>query len=134
MPSSKLLTSMLQLTPINVECYSVRGMVRRCVSSRKDKQVYRYKGFDSAQCGDSMSVLEGMVNAWMEAERPRIRHVCQTMRGDHILLSFVYEDTRELEQRLAAPAHVSRFFDDDYTEERPTNPQIPIISPHIQAH
>jgi hypothetical protein len=99
--------------------------------------VYRFKGFDSAQCEDSMSALEGMVNAWMEAEHPRIRHTCQTMRGDHILLSFVYEDTRELEQRISAhtqTATLPRLFDDDYADERPTNPQIPITSPPAQMH
>jgi len=96
--------------------------------------VYRYKGFDSAQCGDSIAALEGMINAWMEEERPRIRHVCQTMRGEHVLLSFVYEDTRELEQRISASAQVSRFFDDDYAEERPTNPQITVPFPPMQAH
>jgi hypothetical protein len=81
-----------------------------------------------------MAALEGMVNAWMEEVRPRIRHVCQTMRGDHVLLSFVYEDTRELEQRISASTQVSRFFDDDYAEDRPTNPQIPISLPPMQAH
>ena len=99
--------------------------------------VYRYKGFDSAECGDTMSALEEMVNAWMRAEHPRVRHVCQTMRGDHILLSFVYEDARELEQRVSAQSQTvtfSRFFDDDYAEERPTNPQMPITLPPMQAH
>jgi len=84
-----------------------------------------------------MSALEGMVNAWMEAEHPRIRHTCQTMRGDHILLSFVYEDTRELEQRLSAhtqTAPLTRLFDDDYADERPTNPKIPTTSPPAQAN
>src|SRR5437660_1588991 len=98
----------------------------------KDKNVYRYKGFDSAQCGDSLSALEAIVNAWMESERPRIRHVCQSMRGDHILLSFVYEETRELEQRVSVQAQASalpRFFDEDYIEERPTNPRIPATPP-----
>jgi hypothetical protein len=99
--------------------------------------VYRFKGFDSAQCGDSMSALEETVNAWMEAEHPRIRHICQTMRGNHILLSFVYEETRELEQRVSArtqSATVPRFYDDEYADERPTNPQIPITPPPVQAH
>jgi len=74
-----------------------------------------------------MSALEAIVNAWMESERPRIRHVCQSMRGEHILLSFVYEETRELEQRVSVQAQTAlpRFFDDDYGEERPTNPTIP---------
>ncbi len=98
----------------------------------EDKTVYRFKGFDSAHCGDSMSALEAMVNAWMEAERPRIRHVCQSMRGEHILLSFVYEETRELEQRVSVQTQANplpRFFDEEYTEERPTNPRIPATPP-----
>ncbi len=93
--------------------------------------MYRFKGFDSAQCGDSMAALESMVNAWMETERPRIRQVCQTMRGNHILLSFVYEETRELEQRVAAQTTTAlpRFFDDDYVDERPTGARIPATPP-----
>lgn len=83
-----------------------------------------------------MSALEGMVNAWMEAEHPRVRHVCQCMRGEHILLSFVYEETRELEERVSVQtqATVPRFFDDEYAEERLTNPQMPITVPPAQAH
>lgn len=93
--------------------------------------MYRFKGFDSAQYGDSMPALETMVNDWMEAERPRIRHVCQSMRGDHILLSFVYEETHELEQRVAAQtsAALPRFFDDDFVDERPTGARIPATPP-----
>lgn len=80
-----------------------------------------------------MSALEAMVNAWMEGEHPRIRNMAQTMRGEHILLSFVYEDTRELEQRVTTQAQVGvnlpRFFDDEIAEERPTNPYIPATPP-----
>ena len=97
--------------------------------------MYRFKGFDSAQCGDSMSALEAMVNAWMEGERPRIRYVCQTMRGDHILLSFVYEDSRDLERRASVQAQAStafpHIFDEEYVEERPTSSRIPIPPPSI---
>jgi hypothetical protein len=94
-------------------------------------RVYRFKGFDSAQCGDSMPALEAMVNAWMETERPRVRHVNQSMRGNHILLSFVYEETHELEQRVVAQttAVLPRFFDDDYVDERPTGARIPATPP-----
>jgi hypothetical protein len=95
--------------------------------------VYRFKGFDSAQCGDNMSALEAVINAWMESEHPRIRHVCQSMRGEHILLSFVYEDARELEQRIVAQAQstgsLPRFYDDEFVEERPTNPRVPATPP-----
>jgi hypothetical protein len=94
--------------------------------------VYRFKSFDSAICGDSLSALEAIVNAWMEEERPRIRHFCQTMRGEHILLSFVYEDMRELEQRVTAQTQfrftVPRLFDDEY-DERPTSPHMPVTPP-----
>ncbi len=101
--------------------------------------MYRFKGFDSAQCGGSMSALEAMVNAWMETNHPRIRHVCQSMRGEHILLSFVYEDTREMEERVFRQSQTtsasSRFFDDDFPEDRafpedrPTNPRMPATPP-----
>ena len=98
--------------------------------------MYKFKGFDSTDCGDSMSALEAMVNAWMEAEQPRIRQMCQTMRDEHILLSFVYEDTRELELRVATQAQTGvtgsfpRFFDDEVAgEERPTSPRIPATPP-----
>jgi hypothetical protein len=80
-----------------------------------------------------MSALEAMVNAWMESEHPRIRHVCQSMRGEHILLSFVYEVTRELEQRVTAEAQTtfSRYFDDDYVDERPTGSRVPATQPPV---
>jgi hypothetical protein len=100
--------------------------------------VYRFKGFDSTECGDSISALEAVVNAWMESEHPRIRHVCQSIRGEHILLSFVYEGARELEQRVSAQNQITsalpRYFDDDYTEERPTNPRIPVTPPPMPTH
>ncbi|MBE3566036.1 MAG: hypothetical protein IMW90_09940 [Thermogemmatispora sp.] len=99
--------------------------------------MYRYKGFDSAQCGDSISALEAAINAWMEAERPRIRHVCQSVLNNHILLSFVYEEMSELEQRLPAQAQTqagsthSRFLEDECSEGPPTNPQLPVIPPVV---
>jgi len=96
--------------------------------------VYRYKGFDSTQCEDDMSALEAIINAWMEVEHPRIRHVCQSMRGEHILLSFVYEVTQEVEQRVATQSQsslVSRYFEDDYVDERPTGSRIPIAPPPV---
>lgn len=95
--------------------------------------MYRFKGFDSAQCGDNMSALEAMVNAWMEGERPRIRHACQTMRGEHILLSFVYEDSRELEHRVSAQAGVTfpRYYDGEDVDDRPTSSRLPVIPPSM---
>lgn len=95
--------------------------------------MYKFKGFDSAQCGDSMPALEAMVNAWMDEERPRIRHVCQNLRGTHILLSFVYEETRELEQRVGLVTQTTgampRLFESDFVDERPTGARIPATPP-----
>lgn len=110
---------------------------RLCVNSapvclaRKDENVYRFKGFDSARCGDSMNSLEQLVNVWMEEEHPRIRHMCQSMRGDHILLSFVYEETREMEPRVATQAQTSlpRYFEEDFVDDRPTGGRIPATPP-----
>jgi hypothetical protein len=106
------------------------------VFSRKDKIVYRFKGFDSALYGDDMVALEAIVDAWMEEERPRIRHMCQSVRSQHILLSFVYEDSHELEQRIALQTQatavtgaIPRIFDDEMTDDRPTNPSIPATPP-----
>jgi hypothetical protein len=84
-----------------------------------------------------MKSLEAVVNAWMDEERPRIRQMCQSIRGEHILLSFVYEDARELEQRISAQTQTGitggfpRIFNDDFTEDRPTTPRIPATPPPI---
>lgn len=93
--------------------------------------MYRFKSFDSARCGDSMNSLEQLVNTWMEEEHPRIRHMCQSVRGEHILLSFVYEETHELEQRVAAQtqATLPRYFEDDFVDDRPTSGRIPATPP-----
>lgn len=99
--------------------------------------VYRFKAFDSAEYGEAISTLEAIVNAWMEEERPRIRHMCQSVRGEHILLSFVYENSYELEQRVSSQVHkgstgaFTRIFDNDAVEDRPTNPRIPATPPPI---
>jgi len=104
----------------------------------KGIKVYRFKGFDSTECGDNLSALEAVVNAWMESEHPRIRHVCQSIRGEHILLSFVYEEAHEIEQRISAQSQATsplpRFFDDEFNEERPTNPRIPATPPPMPMH
>ena len=110
---------------------------KACFNIREEVRVYRFKCFDSAECGDSMSALEAMINAWMESERPRIRYMSQTLRGEHILLSFVFEESRELEKRVVAQAQTSplpRFFDDDdFFDDRPSSAHIPSIQPP-QAH
>ncbi|HTI15549.1 MAG TPA: hypothetical protein VL461_13455 [Dictyobacter sp.] len=101
--------------------------------------MYKFKGFDSTLCGDSMTALEAIINAWMDEERPRIRQMCQSIRGEHIILSFVYEETSELERRTSTQTQtgvgitggIPRIFDDDELgeEQRPTRPSIPATPP-----
>jgi hypothetical protein len=94
--------------------------------------VYRFKGFDSSHCEDRMDALEKLVNAWMETEHPRIRHMSQCVRGEHILLSFVYEETHELEQRVSAQTRIAnrpRYFEEDFIEDLPTGGRIPATPP-----
>ena len=94
--------------------------------------MYKFKCFDSAVCGDSASALEAVVNAWMDEDRPRIRDMCQTMRGEHILLSFVYEESRELEQRVAAQVQTTplpHYYEDELIDDRPSSTRIPIVPP-----
>ena len=81
-----------------------------------------------------MRALEHLVNAWIEVEHPRIRQMCQTMRGEHILLSFVYEETRDLEQRTTAQTSTSafpRYFEEDFVDDRPTGARIPATPPPV---
>ena len=107
--------------------------------------MYKFKGFDSTRCGDDMTALEAVVNTWMESEHPHIRNMCQTMRGEHILLRFVYEEPRQMEQRIALQESVQdelrgitggfpRIFDDEAIIEDPaTNPRIPATPPPMNV-
>src|SRR5205807_10365240 len=115
-------------------CYDQQGST---IGIEMSITVDRFKAFDSAECGDAMSALEAMVNAWMEEEHPRIRHMCQSMRGEHILLSFVYEDSYELEQRISSQVQkgntgaFSRIFENDAIDDPPTSPRIPATPPPV---
>ena len=113
-------------------CVRMRKRDHAVAFRGKDEIVYRFKGFDSAHCGDNMHALEQLVNVWMEAEQPRIRQMCQSVRGEHILLSFVYEETHDLEQRLAAQTATTalpRYFEDDFADDRSTGGRIPATPP-----
>jgi hypothetical protein len=112
-------------------------VLRALIRSKGYLMVYKFKGFDSALCGDSMATLEEVVNTWMDEERPRIRQMCQCTRGEHIVLSFVYEDVHELEQRISAQTQTGitggfpRLFPDDFAEDRPTSPRVPATPPPV---
>jgi hypothetical protein len=73
--------------------------------------MFRYKGFDSAQVGGDVARLEAIVNEWMQAQRPRIRLVAQSPRGNQVLLSFVYEDGSDVARDQARAAAVPEAFE-----------------------
>lgn len=76
--------------------------------------MYRFKTFDSRDCTNDIQSLEASVNAWMEQEHPRIRLMCQTPVGDHVLLSFVFEVVAEIaEQPTKAVTAIPDVFEEN---------------------
>ncbi len=73
--------------------------------------MFRYKGFDSAQVGGDLARLETVVNEWMQMQRPRIRCLAQSARGDQVFLSFVYEEGSDVERRMARTTAVPEVFE-----------------------
>jgi hypothetical protein len=73
--------------------------------------MFRYKGFDSAAFGDDLQRLEASVNEWMDKQRPRIRMMSQSPRGEHLVVSFVYENNNDSELRLSQRATVPEVFE-----------------------
>ncbi len=73
--------------------------------------MFRYKGFDSAAFGGDLQRLEASVNEWMEKQHPRIRLMTQSPRGEHLVLSFVYENSSDSELRLSQRAAVPEVFE-----------------------
>jgi hypothetical protein len=76
--------------------------------------MFRYKGFDSAAVGDDMAKLEAVVNDWMQHQQPRVRLMAQSARGEHIVVSFVYEmgsdPGHERARKVAIPEVFERQF------------------------
>lgn len=73
--------------------------------------IFRYKSFDSAACGDNLDRFEATINEWMQQQHPRIRHVAQSARGSHVLVSFVYEENTDSAPQLARKAAVPEVYE-----------------------
>jgi hypothetical protein len=73
--------------------------------------MFHYKGFDSASVGDDLARLEAAVNEWMRQQQPRIRLMAQSPRGEHVVVSFVYELGGDAERHLAAQVAVPEVFE-----------------------
>ena len=73
--------------------------------------MFRYKGFHSASVGGDVARLELAVNDWMQKYHPRIRMMAQSSSGEHVVLSFVYEDSTDSEQHKARKVAVPEVFE-----------------------
>ncbi|HEX9057314.1 MAG TPA: hypothetical protein VF818_07250 [Ktedonobacterales bacterium] len=81
------------------------------VAAAKGWAMFRYKGFDSACVGGDVTRLESVVNDWMQTQHPRIRMMAQSPRGEHFVVSFVYEVNNDGAQELAHKAAVPEVFE-----------------------
>jgi hypothetical protein len=52
----------------------------------------RFKSFSSAACHDDLIKLERLINDWLETAQPHIQHIAQSPLGEHLVLSFVFDD------------------------------------------
>src|SRR6185312_11517506 len=79
------------------------GAALRAISPAREEpgSVYRFKIFHSGDCNGDIQLLEAKVNAWIEADRPRIRLMCQTPIGNEVLLSFAFEFISEVDDQPA---------------------------------
>jgi hypothetical protein len=88
--------------------------------------VYRFKTFDSRDSADDLRSLEARVNAWMELDRPRIRLMCQTPIGSHVVLSFVFEVVAEVEDQPAQSVTAIPDVFQETMEDTPLDPNEPL--------
>ena len=51
-----------------------------------------YKAFSSAVCNDDVAALERLVNEWLAGEQPYVHSMAQSSLGEHLVLSFLFED------------------------------------------
>lgn len=87
--------------------------------------MYRFKAFDSRDGAGDIESLETRVNIWIEQERPRIRLMCQTPVGNHIVLSFVFEVASDIEDQVAKMATAVPDVFQETLEDTPLDPEEP---------
>ena len=90
--------------------------------------MYRFKTFNSRDCNGDIQSLEASVNAWIEADRPRIRLMSQTPLGNYILLSFVVEIISEIDDQPAMTITAIPEMYQDTLEDTPFDPNEPPIT------
>ncbi len=87
--------------------------------------MYRFKTFHSGDCNGDLQLLEARVNAWIEAEHPRIRLMSQTPIGNQVLISFVYEMISEVDDQPAISITAVPEVFQDTLDDTPLDPNEP---------
>lgn len=95
--------------------------------------MYRFKTFHSGDCNGDFQLLEARVNAWIEAEHPRIRLMSQTPLDNQVLLSFVFEIISEVDDQPAISITAVPEVYQDTLEDTPLDPnELPPINGESQ--
>ncbi|MGO8946805.1 MAG: hypothetical protein ACLQUY_03885 [Ktedonobacterales bacterium] len=70
----------------------------------------RFRAFSSAGWDDDVGRMEQAINAWLDSEHPHIHMMAQASLSEHLIVSFVYADSFQMETTAAA-ASVAEMFE-----------------------
>lgn len=71
----------------------------------------RVKVFSSATRAPDCHTLEQAINSWLDADRPVIRQMTQSVSADRVVITFLYESGQRDAQSRAASAAVPEAFE-----------------------
>lgn len=71
----------------------------------------RVKIFSSGVQGGEIKGLQDAINGWLESAHPAIRQVIQSSVAEHLVVTFLYEDSRRDAQAHATSAAVPEVFE-----------------------
>lgn len=66
-----------------------------------------YKAFTSAVCNDDVAALEQLVNEWLEHAQPYVHSMAQSQLGEHLVLSFLFEEDDARDTRKATAVAIA---------------------------
>jgi hypothetical protein len=67
-----------------------------------------YKAFSSAVCNNDVAALEGMINEWLAKQNIYVQAMAQSAHGEHLVVSFLYEESETQGAHRAAVATATR--------------------------
>lgn len=71
----------------------------------------RVKVFSSATHAPDCHILEQVINAWVDADRPLIRQMAQSATAERVVITFLYESGQNDAPSRAASAAVPEAFE-----------------------